>query len=259
MRKITILSMLLVMALFIVPSCAPKVSPQEYDRVSNELSTIQSQLASLQGKLAEAELLQAQNEELNKQYDTAKSELEAMQAKYEDLNAEYDGLNEQFDTVKSEFEAMQARYEDLDAEYEELNEQFEELSEQYNIIMEGAAGIDEEDIEQAVFKLVNQERENNGLDEIAWGGNLYKWAITNSRSMATNKRLEYSEYVGWQEIFWATGYGTAERIASAALAVWKNRQQYERNFLNTGANYGAVGVHKSGEVFYITYMADYFR
>ncbi len=208
MRKITIRSMLLVMALFMVPSCAPKVSPQEYDRVSNELSTIQSQLASLQGKLAEAELLQAQNEELNKQYDTAKSEFETMQARYENLNAEYDGLNEQF----------------------------EELSEQYNIIMEGAAGIDEEDIEQAVFKLVNQERENNGLDEIAWGENLYKWAITNSRSMATNKRLEYSEYVGWQDIFWATGYGTAERIASAALTVWKNHRQYERNFLNTGAN-----------------------
>ena len=65
MRKITILSMLLVMALFVVPSCASGISQQEYDRVSNELSTIQSQLASLQGKLAEAELLQAQNEELN--------------------------------------------------------------------------------------------------------------------------------------------------------------------------------------------------
>jgi len=259
MRKITILSMLLVMSLFMVLSCTPTVSQQEYDKVSNELSTIQSQLASLQGKLAEAELLQVQNEELNKQYDTAKSELEAMQAQYEDLNAEYEELNKQFDDAKSELEDMQAKYEDLNAEYEELNEQFEELSEQYDIIMEGAAVIDEEDIEQAVFKLVNQERENNGLDEIMWGDNLYKWAATNSRSMATNKRLEYSEYVGWQEVFWATGYGTADRIANAALTVWKNRQQYERSFLNTGANYGAVGVHKSGEIFYITYMADYFR
>ena len=259
MRKITILSMLLVMALFTVPSCASEVSQQEYDRVSNELSTIQSQLASLQGKLAEAELLQAQNEELNKQFDTAKSEFEGMQARYEDLNAEHEELNEQFDTAKSEFEGMQARYEDLDAEYEELNEQFEELSEQYDIATGAGAQIDEEDIEQAVFKLVNQERENNGLDEIAWGDNLYKWATANSRSMATNKRLEYSEYIGWQEVFWATGYGTADRIASAALTVWENRQQYERSFLNTGAKYGAVGVYKSGEIFYITYMADYFR
>jgi uncharacterized protein YkwD len=258
MRKITILSMLLVMALFIVPSCAPKVSPQEYDRVSNELSTIQSQLTSLQGKLAEAELLQAQNEELNKQYDAAKSEFETMQAKYEDLNAEYDGLNEQFDTVKSEFETMRARYKDLDAEYEELNERFEELSERYNIIMEGAAGIDEEDIEQAVFKLINQERENSGLDELMWGKYRYKDAIAHSRYMATSKKLEYPEF-GWQEIFWATGYGTADRIASAALTVWKNRQPYEITFLNKATYYGAVGVHKSGEIFYITYLADYFR
>ena len=230
MRKITILSMLLVMALFIVPSCAPKVSPQEYDRVSNELSTIQSQLASLQGKLAEAELLQAQNEELNKQYDTA----------------------------KSEFEAMQAKYEDLDAEYEELNEQFEELSEQYNIIMEGAAGIDEEDVEQALFKLINQERENSGLDELIWGKYRYKDAIAHSRYMATSKKLEYPEF-GWQEIFWATGYSTADEIANAALTVWKNRQPYEVTFLNKVTYYGAVGVHKSGEIFYITYTADYFR
>jgi len=140
-----------------------------------------------------------------------------------------------------------------------LSTEYEELNKQYDILVKEPAGIDEEDIEQAVFKLVNQERGNNGLDEIAWGGNLYKWAITNSRSMATKKRLEYSEYVGWQDIFWATGYGTAERIASAALTVWKSHQQYERNFLNTGANYCAVGVHKSGEIFYITYMADYFR
>jgi len=31
---------------------------------------------------------------------------------------------------------------------------------------------------------------------------------------------------------------------------------YERNFLHEKAKYGAVGVAKSGEVFYITYFAD---
>ena len=255
MRKIAILLSLIVV-LFSVPSCAQGVPQPEYDRVSGELQTIQSQLASLQDKLAEAELLQAENDELNKQFDAAKSELEAMEAKYDELSAEYDNLNE---TVSGDFEAIQAEYEDLSAEYEELNKQFEELSEQLGAVTEGTAEISKEDVEQAVFNLVNQERATSGLEELTWGENLYKWASTNSRNMATNKRIEYSEYVGWQDVYRATGYSTADEIASAALVIWKETQQYERNFLNTGADYGAVGVYKSGEIFYITFMADYFN
>lgn len=258
MRKITTLSMLLVMVLFSVPSCAPTVSQEEYDRVSNELSAIQSQLASLQDKLSEAELLQAQNEELKRQYDAVKSERETIQAQYEELSTEYEELNKQIDTAKSEFETMQAEYEQLSTEYEELDNKYEELSKQYDIIMEGTAEINEGDIEQAVFKLINQERINNGLDELEWGVYLYKSALSNSRNMATRKRLEYPEF-GWQEVFWATGYGRADRIANAALTIWKNGLKYETNFLNAVTKYGAVAVYKSGEIFYITYVADYFQ
>ncbi len=259
MRKIIMLSVLLVLALFSVPSCASTVSQQEYDRVTDELRALQSQLASLQGKLTEAELLQVQNEGWEKQFNTAKSELETMQAKYGNLSTEYEDLNKQFDVVKSELEAMQVKYEVLSTEYGELNKQFEELSKQYDILMEGTAEINEADVEQAVFELINQERTNDGANELMWGDNLYRWAKANSLSMATNKRLEYIEYLGWQDVFWATGYGTADRMANAVLTVWKNHKEYERNFLSVGANYGAVAVYKSGEIFYITYVADYFR
>ena len=257
MRKITMLSMLLIIALFSVPSCAPTVSQQEYDRVSNELHTIQSQLASLQGKLAESELMQANYEELSKQYDMVKSERETMQTQYEELSTEYEELSKQYDTVKSESELMQANYEELSTEYEELDKQFEELSKQYDIIIEGTE-INEEDIEQAVFKLVNQERKNNGLDELMWGVYLYKSAIAHSRYMATEKRFEYPEY-GWQEVLWATGYNTTDGIANATLTIWKNRRLYETSLLNKATKYGAVAVYKSGEIFYITYITDYFQ
>jgi len=230
MRKITILSVLLVIALLSVPSCAPTVSQQEYDRVSNELSAIQRQLELVQGKLAEAESLQAKYEELSKQHDM----------------------------VKSEFETMQAKYEGLSTEYEELNNKYEELSKQYDILVEEPAEISEGDVEQALFKLINQERKNNGLDELMWGRYRYKDAIAHSRYMATSKKLEYPEY-GWQEIFWATGYSTADEIANAALTVWKNHLSYEITFLNRVTYYGAVAVYKSGEIFYITYAADYFQ
>ncbi|MFC1931786.1 CAP domain-containing protein [Chloroflexota bacterium] len=257
-KKIIIPTVLLVMALSIVPSCAPSVSQEEYDRMSNELSAMQDQITSLQGKLAEAQLLQIQNQELNKQFDAVKGEAETAQAKYEELNAEYEELDKQFEAVKGEAETMQVKYEELNIEYEELDKQFEELTEQYNIIIEGVE-INEEDVEQAIFKLINQERINNGLNELLWGEKIYKWAIENSRNMAANKRLEYSENIGWQEVFWGTGYSTIDRMANAALTTWQNKQQYERNFLSTGAQYGAVAVHKSGEIFYITYVADYFN
>lgn len=259
MRKFSILSMLLFIALFSVPSCAPTVSQQEYDRVSDELSAIQSQLASLQGKLAEAELLRVKYEELSKLYDMVKGEHKTMQAQYEELSSKYEELNKQFDIVKTEFETMRAKYEQLSTEYEDLNNKYEELSKQYEIVTEEPAEINEEDVEQAVFQLVNQERKNNGLNELMWGDNLYKWAMANSRSMATSKRLEYSELFSWQEVFWATGYSTIDRIANAALTIWKDGKQYERNFLSKGANYGAVAVYKSGEIFYITYIADFFK
>ena len=258
MRKISILLISLVIVLFSVLSCTPTVPQQEYDRVNNELSAIQSQLASLKGKLPETESLQAHNEELKKQYDATKSEMETLQAKYEELSTEYENSSKRFYAVNSQLETMQANYEELSTEYEELNKQFQELSEQYDIIMEGTAEIDEEDIEQAVFELVNEERVKNGLSERKWGKNLYKWAIANSRNMATNKQLEYTEYIGWQDVFWATGYGTAERIADAALTTWKNHEHYERIFLNAGDHYGAVAVYKLGEIFYITYVADYY-
>jgi archaellum component FlaC len=251
MRKITILSVLLVIILFSVLSCAPAVSQQEYDRVNNELSAIQSQLASLQGKLTEAESLQGENEELSERYDMLKAERETIQTQYEELSTEYEELNKQLDIVKSEFETMQAKYEGLIAEYEEL-------SKQYDILLEEPAEFNEENVEQALFQLINQERTNNGLDALMWGKNRYKEAIAHSQYMATSMKLEYPES-GSKEIYWATGYGTADEIANAALTVWKNRLVYERTFLNNATPYGAVAVYKSGEVFYITYIADYFE
>jgi len=234
------------------------VSQQEYDRVNNELSATQSQLASLQGKLAETESLQGEYEELSKQHVMVKSELETIQSEYEELINQYEELNNQLDPMKSELETIQSEYEELINQYEELNNQYEELSEQYAVVTKEPAEINEEDVEQAIFNLINQERGDNGIDELMWGRYRYKDAIAHSRYMATSKKLEYPEW-GWQDIFWATGYDTADEIANAALTVWKNRLQYEKAFLNKATLYGAVAVYKSGEILYITYLADYFQ
>lgn len=258
MRKIAIFSMLLALIVFSALSCASGVSQEEYDRVQGELSTLQTQMTALQAKLAEAEQLQAQSEGLNKQFEAVKSEFDALQADYEELNDEFETLSEQYEAAKSEFDALQADYEDL-------NDEFETLSEQYEILMKeaaeakAAAEFSKEDVEQAIFKLINEERIDNGLTELEWGVNLYKWARDNSNSMATNKRYEYSGYASWQEIHWAAGHSSAEAVANSAMIVWRHSLQYERNILNNVATYCAVAVQKSAEIYFITYIASPFR
>lgn len=206
MKKTIVLSVLLIMALFSVLSCAPAISQQEYDQVTGELSETQGKLASLRSELAEAEILQAEYDELG--------------AKYDDLDAKYD-----------------------------------ELSSQYNVLVEGTANTSEEDVEQAVFELINQERRDNGLDELEWNHSLYLWAKSHSRDMAARKRVELSDYDVWQDVWRATGYSTVDRLTSATLAIWKDSVNYERTLLVKGATVGAVAVYKSGDIFYITYFA----
>ena len=256
MKRIGIISALLVVLLLVSTSCTSGVSQEEYDRVKNERSAIQGELASLQSKLAESMALQAQNEVLNSKLDALQGEYEVLQTKYEELITEHDELSGDYDNVQSEYEAMQAKYEDLTAEYEELSKQSEAVvEEEEEVVVE----ITEEDVEHAVFELVNQDRRNNGLDELIWSDLLHKWAIRNSRDMATKASYEYSTYAGWQEIFWAAGYSTADEIANAALIIWKNSPQYELNILNKHADYTTVAVYKSEEVYYITYIASTMR
>lgn len=206
MKKTIVLSVLLIMALFSVLSCAPAISQQEYDQVTGELSETQGKLASLRSELAEAEILQAEYDELG--------------AKYDDLDTKYD-----------------------------------ELSSQYNVLVEGTANTSEEDVEQAVFELINQARRDNGLDELEWNHSLYLWAKSHSRDMAARKRVELSDYDVWQDVWRATGYSTVDRLTSATLAIWKDSVNYERTLLVKGATVGAVAVYKSGDIFYITYFA----
>ncbi len=260
MRKIALISIMFVTILVSLPACASGIAPEEYDKVKNELSTIQSRLESLQRKLAESEsvkenleaLLNERYDELNQTYDAALNEFESLQAEFDGLNTGYEDLGKQLDAGREEYETLQALYEDSLAEYDVLKAQF-------NIVIQEPGVIIEEDVVQALFNLINQGRVTIGLNEQLWGPNVYKWAIENSRNMATNKRIEYSDYASWQEVEWATGYDTADEMAEAVMTMWKNTNNYERTFLNINATYGAIAVYKLDEIYYITYIASSFR
>lgn len=257
MRIIT-LSMLLTIILFSLSNCAPSVSQEEYDSVRSELSVTKDQLATLQEKLAEVEeqhqYLNIKYEELQKQHDARIDEIQTIKSEFDELNTEYEQLKRQDDARINEIQAIQV-------EYDELNKEFEELKTQYDIIAKGTAVFNEEDIDQAIFELINQERKNNGVDELEWGVIRYKVANKNSREMAEKGEYRYSaEGAQWQEVFIAARYGTVEQIANAALITWKNNDyRYRYNLINPQSIYGAVATYKLGEVYYITYVASIFR
>ena len=251
MNRTGIISGLLVVIILISTSCASGVSQEEHERVKNELSAIQGELASLQSKLTESVALQAQNEELKNRYAIVKSEFDAMQIKHKEQIAEYHELNIIYNTMQSEYETLQDKYVELSAEYEELSKQVEE-----EVVVE----IAEEDVEQALFELINQDRIDNGLDVLPWRESLHKLAKENSIDLATNKGLRYPEYDReWRAVYWAVGHNSADEIAEATYLVWENRDKYEKYFLWAYLDFGAVGVHKSGDIFYITYLGDHIQ
>jgi len=199
-------------------------------------------------------------------YDAVKAERDAVQAQVTNLQseasamqAEYDGLQADYDEIKGEFETVQAEHEELSAENDELKAQNEELSQQLGVPVEETGEIIEADVEQALFELANQERIDNGLDELEWGKYLYKTAIANSRDMATSGQLEYPSRAAGKEIYRAAGYSTTDGMANATLIIWKGTSNFAANFLIRGSRYAAVGVYKSGDIFYITYMADFYQ
>ena len=55
MRKTILTGMVLILMLFLLPSCATGVSQEEYDRVSSDLAATQTQTQSLQADLSKAQ------------------------------------------------------------------------------------------------------------------------------------------------------------------------------------------------------------
>ena len=253
MNRASIISVLLVGIILISTSCVSGVSQEEHQRVKNELNAVQGELASLQIKLTEAVATLALYEELKNRNATLESKFDAIQTKHEELSAKYDELNIKYDSIQSEYETINAKYKELSTEYEEL-------SKQYEAAVEEVAEIAEEDVEQALFELINEDRVENGLDILPWREGLHKSAKENSIYLATNKGLLYPEYDReWREVYWAAGYNSAAEIAEATYLAWKNRDTYEKYFLWAYLDYGAVGVHKSGDIFYITYLGDHIQ
>ena len=230
-----------------------------------------------QGDLqAQYDILEAQYAEANEQLEQLQGELietQILQTQYDDLLVQYDELTDKIDTNLDEIASLEVQIGELENELDELTDEIEaqtneiadwvfaydELKAQYDAMVGSAMEITEENIEQALFALVNQERKNNDLNELALGPNLRTWARINSQRMFVSKQTEYYDdtWIPFQRVYIAVGYQSLEQVVNAAMTFWQSHAlSYQDNILDEDALYSAVGVVKSGDICYITFMAS---
>jgi len=247
MNKVTFLVILLVILILSVTSCATAANHQGYDILKKELTRTQSELNTTISELQEAKKeLNANTSKLReteKELNEIKSELQTARSESDDALAQLEASQDKL----AEFDSLKAQYEGLNAKYKELVKDIEEPT----------LDINEQEIEQVLFQLINEERLNNGLDELIWNDGLYSCARGNNINMAKTKALQTADCLSWQQVFWFLGYGTTDKIANLALAAWKNNEySYTKSILSDSAVYGSVAVYTSEEIVYITFL-DY--
>ena len=227
---------------------------ERYDILEKQLTDANEQLATQQEKLLEAEVLETQYDGLSAEYDELKEQNDANLEELAALEAQLENLGNEIARLTGENQAKDNQITDLMAEYDSLKAQ-------YDILVGAESEITEDNIEQALFDLINQERKSHGLNELLAGTNLASWSLTNSQKMSVSKQIEYYDIyqVPFQRVYIAAGYSSLDRVINAAMTIWKSHVlSYEENILNKDAVYGAVGVVKLGDIYYITFMASDF-
>lgn len=246
--KITIISIVLVIILLGMVGCASSISPEEYNQVKNELNDVKLQAAELQNKLDEAETAVAQYDQLNSQFQELKNQYDAQADEIRDIQSDFTELNADYSAATNEIQGLQADYDSLVLDYNELKQQYDIAVKKYVF--------SEQEVNQAIFTLVNQERRNSGLDELQWGVNLYGWARQNSISMSETGEFKYTAWLTRQAVLITAGQSTLEELINGIMLVWKQQKhEFTPKFLDPKSPYGAVAAYKLGDVYYITFVA----
>jgi hypothetical protein len=167
-----------------------------------------------------------------------------------------DAVRSELESLKAKYEALQTENSELTTRYNELSDDYDELTTAYNSLLTGAPDITESDVEQNIFDMINAKREENGLSELWWTDTFYEPAKEHSNYLADENVVEPSELSYMQGVFRAAGYSTLDRITNAASMVWEREQGFALNFLGIHAKYGTVAATKSGDIYYITFLAD---
>ena len=235
-------------------SCGGGITQEEYDALNNELTETEAELGVVRKQFTDLQNEPAPVPESDDEdKDTALADLKALN----DANlAEIETLKGQATELTANLTGLQSELKTKLTELASLEQEYDYLFENYLEATKDPDPINAADVEEALFNLINQARTENGLDALIYGEFLYETVTENSLLMATVKETRYSTQPGWQEVFWAAGYDTAEAVANAALLTWKNNlNTYNQNILNANAVYGAVSAYKVGDIIFISYIS----
>jgi uncharacterized protein YkwD len=227
-------------------SCGGKagetVTKAEYDALKAQYTAAQAEIADLKAKVAAA--LVNPGALLN-------DEINSLKAKITELGNTVTDLNKQNTSLTQEKAATEAKFADLLTKYQDLEKKLAAATNTQPITMEL--------VENAILKLLSQERVKAGLPEFLPGPQLHNQALTNSRAMAASgKVVTNPDYLN-QETFMAAYYNSVDAIARAAVSIWKlDQYEFEHGTLLVGNKYGGVGAYQSGDIIFITYLAAFF-
>jgi hypothetical protein len=254
MKNIKLLSVLIIGVLILgsVASCSQEDLQEQVDILTADLVVANEQLAALQKKLVEAEIVEGQYDELSAEYNDLKDQNDTNLEEIESLGVTIDALGDEITELMNTNDAQASQIETLQTDYDSLKAQ-------YDLLINLGAGITEENIAEALFDLICQERIAHGLNALEPGHNLEDWSLINSQNMAYSKEFEYytGTWVPFQRVFIAAGYSSLDRLVNAVMMTWQSHQLfYEENVLSEDALYGAVSVVESGGIYYITFMAS---
>jgi hypothetical protein len=242
MNKMLVKGLLLLSVIFLLgaSSCGGGIAQADYDSIKDKLAQAETQIKTLQDKLTAAAATTTTTTPTSTVKPTTDTTVYQIQS-----------LQTQITALEAAKKAAETNYNDLNVKYTALQKQYSEATK--------TSEMSTDQVEQAIFTLINKDRTSNNVTALKWGENLSKITKQNGKDMYNNSRYEPSSWPIYQEIHWAAGYSSADRLAEGTLMVWKNFEyKYAHGVLSKAFTYGAVGAYQVGDVFYITFAAaDY--
>jgi len=171
--KISIVSLITLVVFLGSFSCGQTISSEEYEGVKNELAESKSLVTELENELSLARSAEAELQELSSNYEELKQQNDANVKELKSLEAQYEVLSAENEDIRTQNEAYLKEIVDLEEKLEAVTPEPEEPPE------ETPPEVNEENIKQALFALINSERKASGLNELVTGTNLPKWAEEN--------------------------------------------------------------------------------
>lgn len=126
-----------------------------------------------------------------------------------------------------------------------------------------------EEIEQAIFKRVNEERIAAGVSELTYNTNIERYARIKSKDMGDNEYFSHEDLQGnlivdimekdgvfcnsWAEnIAYTQGMTGNEFLAKVFMDNWMNSTGHKKNILSSNFTSIDIGVYKIGDKYYAT-------